>query len=151
MRTAHDVRSQTADHCQWEHVIVANMADSAFATLKLQGNVAFQAQQWDEAITFYTDALEHSSTVDERCSVLSNRAAAYLKVGSLLAALTDADHSVDLVPTWVKGYMRKALALAGLGEVVRSEVAASIALALDRKLRRDEVRHHLSATGTFCV
>ena len=38
----------------------------------------------------------------------SNRSAAYLGAGDRSRALADAEKTVDLSPTWAKGYSRKA-------------------------------------------
>ena len=132
--------------------IMADVADGdgpqpePWRAYKNQGNDLFKLADWSGAIAAYTRAWElapddnQAWSAADACGLLSNRAAAWLKVpGGAEAALLDADGAVARVPTWVKGYVRKALALAQLGEPVRAEAAAACALALDPKLRRDEL------------
>ncbi|XP_050347312.1 stress-induced-phosphoprotein 1 [Nymphalis io] len=79
--------------------------------LKEKGNAALAAENYDEAIKYYTSAIE----LDPNNHVLySNRSAAYAKKKKYSAALEDADKTVSLNPSWSKGYSRKGSALAYL-------------------------------------
>jgi len=83
------------------------MADA----LKQQGNAAFAAGRWDEAIGAFTEAI----AVDPSSHVLySNRSAAHASKGAFLAALEDADRCVALKGDWAKGWGRRGAALVGL-------------------------------------
>lgn len=65
----------------------------------------------DEAIEAYSEAIR----LDESNHVLySNRSAAYLKAGKLEEALKDGEKTIELNPTWPKGYSRKGGALFAL-------------------------------------
>lgn len=80
--------------------------------MKEKGNVALQEGKFDEAITFYTQAI----ALDSSNHVLySNRSAAYAKCGKYQLALEDAEKTVSLKPDWGKGYSRKGSVLAYLG------------------------------------
>ncbi|XP_023246002.1 stress-induced-phosphoprotein 1 isoform X2 [Copidosoma floridanum] len=82
--------------------------------LKDKGNKALQENKFDEAIQFYTQAID----LDKSNHVLySNRSAAYAKAGKYSQALEDADKTVTLKPDWAKGYSRKGSALAYLGRL----------------------------------
>jgi tetratricopeptide (TPR) repeat protein len=71
--------------------------------LKDQGNAAFQANDFDAAITCYSQAID----IDPDNHVLySNRSAAYLKADQRSKALYDAEKCVALAPVWSKGYSR---------------------------------------------
>lgn len=71
--------------------------------LKEQGNAAFQANKYDEAINFYSQAIN----IDPDNHVLySNRSASYLKADQKSKALYDAEKCVALAPVWSKGYSR---------------------------------------------
>jgi stress-induced-phosphoprotein 1 len=79
--------------------------------LKEKGNTALTAGKFDEAIQAYTEAIK----LDESNHVLySNRSAAYLKAGRFLDALLDGEKTVQINPTWAKGYSRKGAALFAL-------------------------------------
>jgi len=76
--------------------------------LKNKGNAALSAQNYDEAIKLYTQAiaLDASNHV-----YYSNRSAAYASIGKYNDALADAERAVSLSPNWAKGYQRKGFAL----------------------------------------
>lgn len=79
--------------------------------LKERGNKALSENKFDEAIAAYTEAISH----DEKNHVLySNRSAAYAKAGRYQEALDDAEKTIELNPTWAKGYSRKGSALSGM-------------------------------------
>lgn len=79
--------------------------------MKEQGNAALTAGRFDDAIRAYSDAIK----LDESNHVLySNRSAAYLKAGRLQESLNDGEKTVQLNPTWSKGYSRKGAALFAL-------------------------------------
>lgn len=74
--------------------------------LKEKGNQALNAEKFDEAVAAYTEAI----ALDGQNHVLySNRSAAYAKAGKFQAALEDAEKTIQLNPTWAKGYSRKGL------------------------------------------
>ena len=67
--------------------------------LKSKGNAALKAGNVDEAISFYTDAIE----LDPENHVLySNRSAAYANGKKYPQALKDAEKTIELKPDWVK-------------------------------------------------
>ena len=77
---------------------------SAAATFKAKGNKHLQAQEFDEAIAAYTEAIN----LDPKDHVFfSNRSAAYLSKGDAHSALSDAERCISLNGSWAKGYSRK--------------------------------------------
>lgn len=81
--------------------------------LKQKGNSALQEGRYEEAIRYYTEAID----LDKNNHVLySNRSAAYAKAGKYKQALEDAEKTVKLKPDWGKGYSRMGSALAYLGK-----------------------------------
>lgn len=90
--------------------------------LKEKGNKALNEDRLDEAIAAYSEAI----SLDGSNYVLySNRSAAYAKAGKFELALADAEKTVELNPTWPKGYLRKGCALAGLNKFTESFEAYS--------------------------
>lgn len=80
-------------------------------SLKDQGNAALNAGKFDDAITFYTNAIK----LDPSNHVLySNRSAAYAKAEKFKEALSDAEKTISCKPDWSKGYSRKGASLAYL-------------------------------------
>ncbi|CBK23482.2 uncharacterized protein [Blastocystis hominis] len=69
------------------------------------GNCAFKDKEYEKAIRFYDYAIE---LFPKEPRYYSNRSAAYLGAGDRSRALADAEKTVDLSPTWAKGYSRKA-------------------------------------------
>ena len=100
------------------------------------GNGAFQSSNYDHALTCYTKAINvispHLNNFDQwgqrlipenvvkemeaqYCRCLSNRAAAYLKIGSTLEALQDCNQVIAIDPQHEKALLRRALAQEALG------------------------------------
>ena len=79
--------------------------------LKDQGNEAFQQGDTENAIRYYTQAIDLNP--DDHV-FYSNRAAAYMKADSISKALRDAEKCVELAPSWPKGYNRLGVAQQGL-------------------------------------
>jgi len=71
--------------------------------LKDKGNKALNDGQIDDAIDFYSDAINTDPT---NHILYSNRSAAYSKQNNWKAALVDAQKTVEMAPTWGKGYFR---------------------------------------------
>ncbi|KAH8403046.1 hypothetical protein KR222_003746, partial [Zaprionus bogoriensis] len=85
--------------------------------LKEKGNTALNAEKFDEAIAAYTEAI----ALDGKNHVLySNRSAAYAKAGKFKDALEDAEKTIELNPSWAKGYSRKGAAAAGLRDYMKA-------------------------------
>lgn len=79
--------------------------------LKNKGNAALSEDRFEDAIAAYTEAI----ALDDQNHVLySNRSAAYAKLLKYEEALKDAEKTVEVNPTWPKGYSRKGAALTGL-------------------------------------
>ncbi len=75
--------------------------------LKLEGNEAMRAEKFDEAVQFYTKALE----IDPSNQVFyCNRAAAHSKKSDFYAAVEDCRRAIDMDPTYGKAYGRMGLA-----------------------------------------
>jgi stress-induced-phosphoprotein 1 len=76
--------------------------------LKAKGNAALQSEKYDEAVKYYTEAIQ----VDPSNHILySNRSAAYAKTGKYNESLQDAEKTISLKNDWPKGYSRKGAAL----------------------------------------
>lgn len=76
--------------------------------LKAKGNAALQAENFTEAVKFYSEAIE----IDPSNHILySNRSAAYAKTNEYASALKDAEKTIELKSDWPKGYSRKGAAL----------------------------------------
>ncbi|XP_056156455.1 uncharacterized protein LOC130130699 isoform X2 [Lampris incognitus] len=75
------------------------------------GNKYAQAGQFVTAVKHYTDAIKHNPT-DYR--LFGNRSYCFEKMQEYQKALTDAELSLSIFPSWVKGHYRRGRALAGL-------------------------------------
>jgi len=78
------------------------------ASLRAQGNTAFQAKQYHQAIEFYTRSID-AAPGDAR--LYSNRSAAYGALHFDGHALADALMATTLQPAWPKGHFRLGVAL----------------------------------------
>ncbi|XP_053979991.1 stress-induced-phosphoprotein 1 [Hylaeus volcanicus] len=98
------------------------------SVLKEKGNSALQEGRVNEAIEYYTQAIQ----LDGNNHVLySNRSAAYANAEKYEQALEDAEKTIKIKPDWGKGYSRKGSALAYLGRLDESIKAYKIGLQLD--------------------
>lgn len=75
--------------------------------LKEKGNEAFKAQDWANAVEYYTKAIDLFA---EEPSFFTNRAQANIKQEMYGLAIQDATHAIDLDPNNVKAYYRRASA-----------------------------------------
>ena len=82
-------------------------ATAASEAMRLQGNEAFGATRYEEAVGLYTDALGHTP----RSAVLyANRALALLKLGANAEAEEDCDAALLIDAGFVKAMLRRAQA-----------------------------------------
>ncbi|PKA64180.1 Heat shock protein STI [Apostasia shenzhenica] len=100
------------------------MADEA----KAKGNSAFSAGRYEEAIRYFSEAIELAPV---NHVLYSNRSAAYASVHRYAEALTDARKTVELKPDWSKGYSRLGAALVGLGNHKEAVAAYEKGVELD--------------------
>ncbi|CCH61384.1 hypothetical protein TBLA_0E03300 [Henningerozyma blattae CBS 6284] len=96
---------------------------------KDQGNAAFVAKNYDEAIEKFTKAIEVSETPNH--VLYSNRSACYTSKKQFVKGLEDANECVKINPTWSKGYNRVGAAHFGMGDLDEAEKAYKKALELD--------------------
>lgn len=97
---------------------------------KKQGNDAFKAGNYLQAAVFYTEAI--ALTPDNHI-VYSNRCACFLKTGEYGKALQDAEKSLDLDFSFVKGHFRKGLSLSALERYDEAGQCFAKTLELDPK------------------
>ncbi|XP_026386779.1 outer envelope protein 64, chloroplastic-like [Papaver somniferum] len=79
---------------------------------KEKGNNSFKDKQWQKAIGFYTEAIKLNG---KNAAYYSNRAAAYLELGSYLQAEADCTKAISLDKKHVKSYLRRGTAREMLG------------------------------------
>ncbi|KAJ4961745.1 hypothetical protein NE237_021655 [Protea cynaroides] len=79
---------------------------------KEKGNIAYKDKQWQKAISFYTEAIKLS---EKNATYYSNRAAAYLELGSYVQAEADCSTAIGLDKKNVKAYLRRGTAREYLG------------------------------------
>ncbi|XVF09459.1 hypothetical protein REPUB_Repub07fG0094500 [Reevesia pubescens] len=79
---------------------------------KEKGNQAYKDKQWQKAVGFYTEAIRLSGN---NATYYSNRAAAYLELGSFLQAEADCTKAINLDKKNVKAYLRRGTAREMLG------------------------------------
>ncbi|CAK0794429.1 unnamed protein product, partial [Prorocentrum cordatum] len=78
---------------------------------KTKADTAFKEGIYRDAVVYYTRALRYTPRNEK---LLSNRSAAYLKLGKSQLALDDALEAEKIEPNWTKIYFRKGQALRSL-------------------------------------
>jgi len=96
--------------------------------LKAKGNKAFSEKKYEEAIDYFTQAINIDSS---NHVFFSNRSACYTSLGNYQKALEDAEQTIKLKSDWPKGYSRKGAALYGLGRLDEASDAYNEGLKLD--------------------
>ena len=102
---------------------------------KEAGNAHFKAGEYLKAAASYTKAIKEQPDAHV---LYSNRAQAFLKLNKVSKALDDAEKCIVLAPDFVKGYHRKASALAAMCEPVRTEEAVQVLLGALERLGDDK-------------
>lgn len=100
------------------------MADEA----KAKGNAAFSAGRFEEAIRYFSEAVDLAPT---NHVLYSNRSAAYASLHRYAEALADGRKTVEIKPDWSKGYSRLGAAHLGLGNHEEAIAAYQKGLDLD--------------------
>lgn len=75
----------------------------AAVLLKEKGNLAFKSGHFETAVEHYSSAIAMDATV---AAFFSNRAAAWLALGSFEEAIQDCDSALQLDPKFAKAYVR---------------------------------------------
>ena len=79
-----------------------------------EGNEAFKAGRYEDAVEKYTGAIElccgGGDSVLDVAALFSNRSASYLKMNMYEESLNDANSCVEAKPGWIKGHYRKVVA-----------------------------------------
>lgn len=91
-------------------------ADDAYVNMEISnqekdaGNEAFRAGKFPDAVKHYTEAIKRGPprVNPDIHKLYSNRAACYTKLGAFPEGLKDAEECINLEPSFVKGYIRKA-------------------------------------------
>eukprot|EP00753_Platysulcus_tardus_P001127 PLAT11082.1.p1 GENE.PLAT11082.1~~PLAT11082.1.p1 ORF type:complete len:428 (+),score=237.79 PLAT11082.1:31-1314(+) len=84
------------------------MAERSADEFKAEGNEAFKAGRYEEAVELYTSAIERDG---ENATYYCNRAGAYSGLGKWEAASKDAKKAVTLRPRYAKAHVRLGTAL----------------------------------------
>ncbi|WCJ42077.1 Glutamyl-tRNA(Gln) amidotransferase subunit A [Euphorbia peplus] len=107
--------------------------EAAAEIAKEKGNQAFKISQWQKAIIHYTDAIKLNGN---NATYYSNRAAAYLELGSFLQAEDDCAKAISLDKKNVKAYLRRGTAREMLGYYKEAIEDFQYALVLEPNNRR---------------
>ncbi|CAN7019319.1 hypothetical protein BRARA_F00419 [Brassica rapa] len=100
---------------------------------KEKGNQAFKEKQWQKAIGLYSEAIKLN---DKNGTYYSNRAAAYLELGSYRQAEADCTKALTLDKKNIKAYLRRGTAREMLGNFKEAIDDFSYALVLEPNNKR---------------
>ena len=103
----------------------------AASELQQRGIQAYKLRNFDEAIHFFTLAIDTYADNSAPAQLFSNRSAALCGKERYADALSDADSAVRQQPQWAKGHSRRANALHALRRLDDARGAYEKALELD--------------------
>ncbi|CAI5732552.1 unnamed protein product [Peronospora destructor] len=106
--------------------------------LRQKGNEAFKCRQFQEAKTFYSQAISIQTTSH---LLFGNRSAACHRLKDFYGALKDAEKAIELSPDWSKGYLRKGVACESLQQWDDAINAFDKYLRLETKLSKQTKTH----------
>lgn len=95
---------------------------------KTKGNEYFQKGDYPTAIKHYTEAIKRNP---DDAKIYSNRAACYQKLAEPKMACDDAEECIKRDPKFVKGHIRKGMALLAMKKTTEASEAFQAALELD--------------------
>lgn len=95
---------------------------------KSKGNEFFQKGDYPSAIKHYSEALRRNP---DDAKIYSNRAACYQKLAEFKMAFDDADQCIKRDPKFIKGYIRKGMALLAMKKSTDAAEAFQAALEID--------------------
>ena len=116
--------------------------------LRLEGNKACAAKEYQRAISSYSEAIEmgdsdHDCTSEDLAVLYCNRCHCYLKLDRPMDALRDAEECVRKNPRSVKGFFRRAIAMKMLFDQGKEEyemaylASAAMAKYLDPNIKQE--------------
>ena len=118
---------------------ITEEAKTAAESSKEEGNIAFKAGRYEEAVKRYTEAIQ----LNPRNAVyFSNRAMAYLKLGRYTAAEADCDDALEIDSTLVKALLRRGSAQLAQGRLMEAKADFERVLTLEPRNRQalDELK-----------
>ena len=91
------------------------------------GNKAFKEEDWDEALSHYTQAIDIApDEVKEKAVYYKNRAAVYLKISEYKLAVLDCDLSMEISPNDPKALFRRCQAYEALEKIDKAYADAKL-------------------------
>ncbi|KAG5489888.1 hypothetical protein JKF63_00005 [Porcisia hertigi] len=97
---------------------------------KTKGNEAFKAKKYEEAIEWYTKAIELDPNSEASGALYSNRAGSWQNLNKFEKATEDSIQCIRVRPNWLKGYFRKGVAMESMGKYDEAQTAFKEALKL---------------------
>ncbi|CRL00944.1 CLUMA_CG014223, isoform A [Clunio marinus] len=108
----------------------ANLRSNIAEERKNTGNAEYKAQNYHAALKYYSDAV---NLCPDNPSYLGNRSACHMMLANYREALNDARKSIQIDPTFEKGYLRVAKCCLLLGDLTQTEQTIKRFLEIDPK------------------
>jgi tetratricopeptide (TPR) repeat protein len=98
---------------------------------KEEGNFHYKESRYEQAINFYSLAIEATTDENEKATLFSNRAAAYQQLQSYTEVIIDCGEALAIQPNNVKALLRRALAYENKEKFEQARKDFVLALSID--------------------
>jgi len=98
---------------------------------KEEGNFHYKESRYEQAINFYSLAIEATTDENEKATLFSNRAAAYQQLQSYTEVIIDCGEALAIQPNNVKALLRRALAYENKEKFEQARRDFVLALSID--------------------
>ncbi|XP_062605684.1 stress-induced-phosphoprotein 1-like [Saccostrea cucullata] len=121
--------------------------------LKEKGNTAKEKQQYEQALLFYSRAINLSTRCDklyrDSAILYTNRCTVYTERNHLQEALKDAELAIEIDKTWMKGHWRKSQLLRRNGQNTEAFVAAMEGVNISEIANKDKCELVIESVKSF--
>ncbi|XP_062604973.1 uncharacterized protein LOC134266763 [Saccostrea cucullata] len=121
--------------------------------LKEKGNTAKEEKQYEQALLYYSRAINLSTRCDslqrDSAMLYTNRCTVYSEQNNLQEAIKDAELAIKIDNTWIKGHWRKTQLLRRIGQNLEAFSAAVVGLSISEVAQKEKCELVVECVKSF--